>query len=211
MFWVGRGRLLLLDIRKGLEVGDSFKANGAEVRPQGWLCYFWGFATTHDTTVTIRNRQRSQKRQICTTGHDYSFTISLPINVIARAWLFHFLPIPERHVERNLVYSPENAKKMAIRQCAEEPSLRNMIPTMPKEFRSRMRNEPLTAQSRRRQHSSANVESNRYTPKKYHEFCQGLRDQKCLPTLSEAPSQRASKMFQSKCISHCQLNAALPS
>lgn len=46
-----------------------------------------------------------------TVRHDYNFTISLPINAIARAWLFHFLPISERHVERNLVYSPENANE----------------------------------------------------------------------------------------------------
>ena len=38
-------------------------------------------------------------------------------------------PSQRGHVERNLVYSPENAKEMVIRQYVEEPLSRKKIPT----------------------------------------------------------------------------------
>jgi hypothetical protein len=38
-------------------------------------------------------------------------------------------PSQRGHVQRNLVYNPENAKEMVIRQCEEEPSSRKNIPT----------------------------------------------------------------------------------
>jgi hypothetical protein len=123
-------------------------------------------------------------------------------------------PSQRGHVQRNLVYNPENAKEMVIRQCAEEPLSRKIVPTWPNGSGSREEMSRLGAQSRRRQDSSASVESNHCTLKKSHKFARLVRDrgahQPPIPD-PEAHPQSAGKMSQSKCISHCQLNAALPS